>query len=52
MKDLYLYAKILLNFDEKDIFYFKLHPKNKFNFIPGPKIEKKIDNFKKKHFLE
>ena len=49
VKDLYLYAKYTLNFDEKDIFYFKLHPKNKFNFIPGPKI-KKIDNFKKKTF--
>ncbi len=49
VKDLYLYAKNTLNFDEKDIFYFKLHPKNKFNFIPGPKI-KKIDNFKKKTF--
>jgi len=48
-KDLYLYAKNNLNFDKKDIFYFKLHPKNKFNFISDAKI-KKINNFKKKKF--
>ncbi|MDC3068680.1 hypothetical protein OA265_02480 [Candidatus Pelagibacter sp.] len=48
-KDLYLYAKNNLNFDKKDIFYFKLHPKNKFNFISDAKI-KKINNFKKKTF--
>ncbi len=48
-KDLYLYAKNTLNFDKKDIFYFKLHPKNKFNFIPDSKI-KKINNLKKKTF--
>ena len=49
VKDLYLYAKNTLNFDKKDIFYFKLHPKNKFNFISDAKL-KKINNFEKKTF--
>ena len=48
-KDLYYYAKNTLNFDKKDIFYFKTHPKNKFDFISDIKI-KKIDNFEKKTF--
>ena len=47
--DLYFYAKNTLNFDKKDIFYFKTHPKNKFSFISDTKI-KKIDNFEKKTF--
>ena len=49
VKDLYLYAKNTSNFDKKNIIYFKLHPKNKFNFISDAKI-KKINNFEKKTF--
>ena len=49
VKDLYLYAKNTLNIDKKNIIYFKLHPKNKFNFISDAKI-KKINNFEKKTF--
>ena len=48
-KDLYHYAKNNLNFNKKNIFYFKLHPKNKFNFVSDTKI-KKINNFEKKTF--
>ena len=48
-RDLYFYAKNTSNSDKKYIFYFKTHPKNKFNFNSDTKI-KKIDNFEKKSF--
>ena len=44
IKDLYFYAKNKSISNSNKIFYFKLHPKNKFNFSSDTKI-KKIVNF-------
>jgi len=49
VRDLYFYAKNKSFHDDKNIFYFKLHPKNKFKFVTDKKI-KKIDNFHNKYF--
>ncbi len=47
--DLYFYAKNTLISDSKKIFYFKLHPKNKFNFVHNTRL-KSIVNFEKINF--
>lgn len=44
VKDLYFYAKNMSISNSNKIYYFKLHPKNKFNFSSNEKI-KKIVNF-------
>jgi hypothetical protein len=49
VKDLYFYAKNKSISNSNKIFYFKLHPKNKFNFSSDTKI-KKIVNFENKFF--
>ena len=48
-KDLYFYAKNYSTSYSRKIFYFKSHPKTKFNFISDKKV-KKIDNFENKSF--
>ena len=49
VRDLYFYAKNSLTFNDKKIFYFKHHPKNKFNFVPDRKI-KIVKNLENKSF--
>tara|TARA_B100000989_G_scaffold94021_1_gene68337 strand:- start:7325 stop:8941 length:1617 start_codon:yes stop_codon:yes gene_type:complete len=49
VRDLYFYAKNSLNPNYKKIFYFKHHPKNKFNFVSDKKV-KEIENFEHKSF--
>ena len=49
VKDLYFYARNKSISDNNKTFYFKLHPKNKFNFSSDMKI-KKIVNFQNKIF--
>jgi len=49
VKDLYFYAKNSLTQSYKRIFYFKHHPKNKFNFVSDEKV-KEIENFEHKSF--
>ncbi len=49
IKDLYFYAKNSSILKKNKIFYFKLHPKNKFYFDSDIKI-KKINNFDNKFF--
>ena len=45
VKDIYFYVKNKLTFESKKIYYFKLHPKNKFVLDIDRRI-KKIENFK------
>tara|TARA_Y200000002_G_scaffold378661_1_gene386481 strand:- start:1217 stop:2791 length:1575 start_codon:yes stop_codon:yes gene_type:complete len=49
IKDLYFYVKNILTLDKKNIYYFKLHPKNKFLFYEEKNI-KKIISFKNINF--
>ena len=49
ISDLYFYAKNKSISNNNKTFYFKLHPKNKFNFSSDTKI-KKITNFENKFF--
>ena len=46
IKDIYFFIKNKYNFSKNKVFYFKLHPKNKFNFNEEEKI-KKNKKFKK-----
>lgn len=50
-KDLYKYVKKKNDSNIKKIYYFKLHPKNKFNFSTEKKIQK-IVKFEKYNFSE
>ena len=49
VRDLYFYARNSLSSNYKRIFYFKHHPKNKFNFVSDEKV-KIIENFENKSF--
>lgn len=49
VKDLYYFVKNTATKNNKKIFYFKLHPKSKFNFNSEKRI-KKITSFEKKFF--
>ena len=49
VKDIYFFVKNKAIRNNDKIFYFKLHPKSKFNFISEKKI-KKIVSFEKKFF--
>ena len=49
IKDLYFYIKNKSLTQKRKIFYFKLHPKNKFNFTSNIRI-KKIKNLEKQIF--
>jgi len=51
VKDIYFFIKNNSIYNNKNRFYFKLHPKNKFYFKPDLKI-KKINNFKNKTFAK
>ncbi len=51
IKDIYYFIKNKYRFSNKKIFYFKLHPKNKFNFNEEERL-KKIENFQNYRFSD